>query len=176
MEAPERVHPPDEFLPQRAVWHSMFLRQRSDRRKLRSIAEGGIGARRRGPQRVRFCLAGMERAAEFMANPGIVLFKVLIGGDINRLDMAEEARKVGEVPAGPKHQRPHLAPECSRVVSDTAPFYLNPLGVAEVRREDEDDELALVQRAFEGPDPILAPSNRLTVKKARHAVASQAAI
>src|SRR5262249_4490734 len=94
MEVPEQVHPPDELLTKRTVRHAMSLWQRTDRRQLRSVSEGGIPAR---------C------AAELMANPGVVGFKVRDGGHIDCLDLAEKAGKSGEVPTGPQHQRPYLA-------------------------------------------------------------------
>ncbi|HEV3038225.1 MAG TPA: hypothetical protein VHA33_10660 [Candidatus Angelobacter sp.] len=144
------------------IRHAMSLRQRTGRWKLRSFGEIGIIA---------------HGATQLTANPGIVFFKVLNGRYIDRLNLAEETRKTREIPAGPKHQRPHLAFESFRVVSDTAgPFYFRPLRVAEIRRQDEDHKLALVQRPFKGPDPVLSPSDRLTIKKARNAVPSQAAI
>jgi hypothetical protein len=118
MEVPERVHPPDELLTNRTVRHAMSLWQRTDRRQLRPVGEGGILAR---------------RAAEFMANPGVVRLKVRDGGDIDCLDLAEKARKGGEVPARPQHQRPYLASEPSGIVGDAAgSLDFHPLGVAEI--------------------------------------------
>src|SRR5262249_962319 len=97
--------------------------------------------------------------------------------DIDQLDLFQESREGGKVLAGPKQQRPYLAFQPARIVGDAASVLdLDPLRVAEIRREDEEDELALVQGALESLDPVVSPADRLDVEKAGDAVACQALV
>jgi len=162
MELPERVHTSDEFLAQRTVWHAMPLRQRTGRRQLRPVGERGFVA---------------WGTAKLPANAGVVGIELRGGGDIDGLDWAEEAGEVGEVAAGAQREREDLTCEPVRIVGEAAgSLDLGPFGIAEIRRQYEDDKLALIESTLESPDPVLAPPDGLYVEKARDAVASQAAM
>jgi aryl-alcohol dehydrogenase-like predicted oxidoreductase len=81
----------------------------------------------------------------------------------------------GGIPAGidcPAHrERP-----CRRAGSTQRVTRIAEPPPEEIRRQDEDHKLAFVERAFQSPDPVLSPPDRLDVEEARDAVASQATI
>jgi hypothetical protein len=53
---------------------------------------------------------------------------------------------------------------------------LHPFGVAEIGRQDEHNIAAFIDCLFQGPDPVVTPSNGLNVKETADAIANQPTI
>ena len=76
-----------------------------------------------------------------------------------------------------QHQGKHFALQAARIVGNTADaFDVHPFGVAEIRRQNEDNELAFIDPFFERPDPVVTPANGFLVEETADAIPSQAAI
>ena len=149
----------DEFIGEGTVGEAVLGGEGVDGRKLGAVE--------------RNCSVRADDAAEGSADLGIGGVEEGGGGNIQALDVAEEAREGGEMIAGVEREREEFG---FAVGEGAGAFDFDPRGGAEIGGEDEDDGGRLIEGLFEGADPVVAPGDGFGVEEAGDAVAAEAAI